>query len=119
MIRGREWLYLILLILGTVLPWRLILQFMAAHGSFDLGAFLAATAVNKAATSVGVDILLAALSFQLWATLECRRLGMRGWWAYALVSFTVALSAGVPLFLFMRARHLRLRAAAVEGPPLT
>jgi hypothetical protein len=95
----------LLAILGLVLPWYFNLQFMAAGGS-PLG-FLRAGFANPAVSSVAVDILIAAGAFLIWMIVESRRLGMRHWWIYIVLTFSVAFALAFPLFLMMRERKLR------------
>ena len=95
----------LLAILGLVLPWTFNLQFMAAGGS-PLG-FLQAGFANPAVSSVTVDILIATGAFLIWMIVESRRLGMRNWWIYIVLTFAVAVAFAFPLFLLMRERRLR------------
>ena len=53
------WIYLILAILGAVLPWRANLEFMAeSSGSFDFQRFVADASATAAARSLGADLNL-------------------------------------------------------------
>jgi hypothetical protein len=95
----------LLTILGLVLPWYFNLQFLTAGGS-PIG-FLRAGFANPAVSSVAVDILIAAGAFLIWMIVESRRLGMRHWWIYVVLTFSVAFAFAFPLFLMMRERKLR------------
>ena len=95
----------LLAILGLVLPWCFNLQFLAAGGS--LLDFLRAGFANAAVSSVTVDILIAAGAFLIWMIVEARRLGMRHWWIYVVLTFSIAFAFAFPLFLLMRERRLQ------------
>ena len=95
-------------LLGAVLPWYFNLRFMEAHpGAFELGAFLAGGFANPAASSLSSDLLIGATAFLVWMVVEARRLGMRHWWIYLVLTNLVAFAFAAPLFLFMRERKLR------------
>jgi hypothetical protein len=103
-----SWLTIVfglLAILGLLLPWYFNLQFMAAGGG--LAGFLRAGLANPAVSSLTFDILIAAGAFLIWMIVESRRLGMRHWWIYIVLTFAVAFAFAFPLFLMMRERKLR------------
>jgi len=103
----RQVLYLVLAVLGFGLTWFYNLQFMLAQGGgFDLSAFIAAGFANPAVASLSSDLLVACLAFLAWLPFEARRLTMRHWWLYLLLTCTVAFAFAFPLFLFMRERRL-------------
>lgn len=105
-------IYLILAIAGLLVPWYYNLQFMqASGGAFDLGEFLAAANVNAAASSLSWDLAIACIAGLCWIFYECKRLGMRYFWVYILLAFTVAYAFAFPLFLFMRQGVLEEKAA--------
>jgi hypothetical protein len=95
----------LLAILGVALPWYFNLQFLAS-GESPL-EFLRAGFANPAVASVTVDILIASTAFLIWMIVESRRLGMRNWWIYIVLTFSLAFAFAFPLFLMMRERKLR------------
>ena len=96
-------LYLLLAIAGVVMTWYYNLQFMQeSGGSFDLTEFMAASSSNAASQSLSWDLAIACLAGLLWIFFESKRLGMRFFWVYIILAFSVAYAFAFPLFLFMR-----------------
>lgn len=102
--------YAVLAVAGALLPWYFNLQLIVGPG-FDLGSFLAGVFANPASSSIGVDILVGATAFCVWMIREARRLGMRHWWVYLVITMLVSFACACPLFLLMRDRRLRESAA--------
>jgi hypothetical protein len=96
-------LYLLLAIAGVVMTWYYNLQFMEeSGGSFDIAEFMAAGASNAASQSLSWDLAIACLAGLLWIFFESKRLGMRFFWIYIILAFSVAYAFAFPLFLFVR-----------------
>ncbi len=96
-------LYLLLAIAGVVITWYYNLQFMQeSGGSFDLAEFMAASSSNAASQSLSWDLAIACLAGLLWIFFESKRLGMRFFWVYIILAFSVAYAFAFPLFLFVR-----------------
>jgi hypothetical protein len=96
-------LYLLLAIAGIVMTWYYNLQFMQeSGGSFDLGEFMAASSSNAASQSLSWDLAIACIAGLLWIFFESKRLGMRFFWVYIILAFSVAYAFAFPLFLFVR-----------------
>lgn len=99
--------YLILALLGAILPWLANLEFIQAHGaSFDLGLFVQLANANPAARSLSRDLAIGATAVVVWIVSEGRRLKMRGLPWVLLSCVTVAFACGAPLFLYLRERRL-------------
>ena len=102
------WIYLILAILGAVLPWRANLEFMAeSSGGFDFQRFVADASATAAARSLEADLLIGATAVSLWISIEGPKQKIKGWWIAIVLSFGVAFACGAPFFLFLRERHLQ------------
>jgi len=72
-----------------------------------LGAhFLNDLRVNPASRSISIDVTWIVASVSLLMVTEARRIGARLPWVYVILSFAIAVSVMVPLFLL--ARELRL-----------
>jgi len=111
----RKSIFLVLALSGLTVPWYFNFQFMHAHGGrFDLMTFLAAGFANPAVSSLSSDLLVACLAFLFWLPFEARRVGMRHWWIYLLLTFSIAFAFALPLFLYMRERHLQQQPALVS-----
>jgi Terpene cyclase DEP1 len=102
----RQIIYGIMAIAGIGLTWYFNIQFMLLQGGFSLTEYTNAINVNPAASSISIDIFLAAFAFVFWSFFESRRLGMRHWWIYIILTFGIAMAFAFPLFLLMRERKM-------------
>ena len=101
-------LYLLLSIVGAVLPWLANLDFIQQHGSgFDLGLFISLANANPAAQSLSRDLLISSSAVSIWIIVEARRLKMRCLLATLGLCFGVAFACGAPFFLYLRERRLQ------------
>lgn len=113
----RQWVYLILAVLGVVVPWYFNLQFVRESGGLSYtGFFQSALAGGPAAVSLTVDITIAYLAFCVWAVVEGRRLGMRHLWFYIAWATLVAFASALPLFFWFRERCLQLEESRGAKP---
>ena len=100
-------IYLMLAIFGLVMTWYYNLQFMAdSGGSFDIAAFVAAGATNAAAKSLSWDLFIACIAGLTWIYFESKRMALKFFWVYIVLSFGVAFAFAFPLFLFVRQGRL-------------
>ena len=110
-------IYLILALLGAVLPWLANLEFIKVHGGgFDLGLFINLASANPAAQSLSRDLLVSSTAVSIWIVVEARRLKMRGLTATLALCFGVAFACGAPFFLFLRERRLQELSLTNRGP---
>ena len=94
--------YLILCVLGTVLPWWQLQQFFFGVGGFDLVAFVGAAAANPVAAGFSIDVALSSIVFCSFLIGDGRRHGMTNLWAYIAANLLVGLSLALPLYLYRR-----------------
>jgi hypothetical protein len=120
MAQRKAWLstiYVCLALIALVTCWRQNLLFMDEAG-VDLATgfviFWPALLANHATTSITVDIFLLGLAVMIWMVLEARKLEIRFVWLYILLSFAIAISVTVPLFLAARERALASRTSEPE-----
>ena len=110
-------IYLLLALLGAVLPWLANLEFIKVHGGgFDLGLFINLANANPAAQSLSRDLLVSSTAVSIWIVVEARRLKMRGLTATLVLCFGVAFACGAPFFLFLRERRLQELSLNHQGP---
>lgn len=96
-------IYLLLAIVGLVMTWYYNLQFIAdSGGGFDVTEFIAAGATNAAAKSLSWDLAIACIAGLTWIYFESKRMGLRFFWVYIILAFSVAFAFAFPLFLFVR-----------------
>jgi hypothetical protein len=81
-----------------------------------LASFVTDAVVNPAATFLTLDAALAALSALVLMVVESRRIAIPRVWLYIALSFVVAISVALPLFLIERQRRIaQTRALAYSG----
>lgn len=104
--RTRQTVFGLAALVGIVVTWYYNIQFMEAYGGFSLIQYVADNYVNAASASISNDILVVVFTFLFWSFYEARRLGMRHWWVYVVLTFAVAIAFAFPLFMLMRERRL-------------
>src|SRR5436853_3401293 len=94
-------LYLVLCVIGTIVPYSQFIPFLREHG-LDFQAFVAQLFANRISAFFGLDVIVS--SVVLWALvrIEGRRMGMKNLWAPLAASLIVGVSLGLPLFLYLR-----------------
>src|SRR4051812_4012381 len=93
--------YLLLALVGLVVPYYFFLSFLSAHGP-DTRAFVQQLFATPIATFFAVDLVIASLVFVAFVRKETTHYAMRHWWLYVLALVTVGLSFALPLFLYAR-----------------
>jgi hypothetical protein len=102
------WLYLAIAIAGVATTWSynlLALQELGAAftpQSFILVGFQGSPLLGSLAS----DFWVGSLASLIWMVSEGRRLHMPRIWLYVVLTFGIAWAFALPLFLFMRERHL-------------
>ncbi len=103
--------YLILCILGTVLPYSQFVPFLVEHG-LNLQLFFEQLFVNRISSFFAMDLIVSSLVLWAFVFWEGSRLGMKNLWIYIASNLLVGVSLGLPLFLLMRQRKLEERSRA-------
>ena len=98
---SRKSVYLILALLGLVVPYWFLFEFLGTNG-FDLALLVQQLFANNISTFFAVDLVISILVFWLYMIAEANKLNMKNWWLYILASLTVGLSFALPLFLYFR-----------------
>ena len=101
----KQWVYFVFMIMGICSTWYFNIQFMSANGT-DIRDFIKAVTLNDAAMSIACDISIIAIAFLFWSYQEAKKLGMKNWWVYPVISMSIAIAFGGPLFLFLREKRL-------------
>jgi Protein of unknown function DUF2834 len=106
---GRQAFFAALTVAGLLATWYFNLQFMReSGGTFGVIDFVRGGYANNAASSLTNDLLIGTLAFFAFSFAEARRLAMRHWWIYPVLTFTVAFACAFPLFLLVRERRLQV-----------
>jgi hypothetical protein len=98
-------IYLVLCVLGVVLPYWQFLPWVAANG-LNMPLFFQQLFANHIGAFFGLDVLVSAVALLVFARSESARLGPRARWLTLLAVLTVGVSLGLPLLLYMRERRL-------------
>lgn len=102
-------IYLLLCVLGFVLPYSQFFTFILEHG-LDIKLFFEQLFTNKISGFFGMDVIVSSLVLWTFVFWEGTRLKMQNLWVYVVCNFLVGVSLGLPLFLFMRERQLEQQA---------
>ena len=92
--------YLILCILGTILPYSQFVPFLVEHG-LNLQLFFEQLFVNRISSFFGMDLIVSSLVLWVFVFWEGSRLGMKNLWIYIASNLLVGVSLGLPLFLLI------------------
>jgi len=98
--------YLVLCILGVVLPYSQFVPWVLAHG-FDARLFVHELFSNRIGGFFGLDVIVSAFVLIPFVLAEGRRLSMTQLWAPVAGTLCVGVSFGFPLFLLMREPYLK------------
>lgn len=101
----RERLYLLLCLLGTILPLAAFLPWLREHG-LNLPLLAVHAFATPIAAFAWLDVLVSAAATIVFVLWEGRRIAMPRPWL-ALLGLGVGVSLALPLFLWMRERHMR------------
>jgi uncharacterized protein DUF2834 len=102
-------IYLVLCIVGAIVPYAVFLPWVARHG-LPPGLLIREIFANRAAGSFAADVILSSVAFWVFVAIEGRRAGIPLPWLPIAANIVVGLSLGLPLFLYMRERRLELAA---------
>lgn len=93
-------LYLVLAIVGAVVPYAFFAQFFAQEG-MALGSFVGALFANGAAGGFAADVLISSAVF--WVYMFSRSDGPSPW-PFVAVNLLIGLSCALPAYLWITSR---------------
>ncbi|RCJ20085.1 hypothetical protein A6S26_05015 [Nostoc sp. ATCC 43529] len=105
-------IYLLLCIVGFVLPYSEFVPFILEDG-LDIKLFFEQLFANKISGFFGMDVIVSSLVLWTFVFIEGTRLKMQNLWIYVVCNLLVGVSLGLPLFLLMRQRQLEQQADIV------
>ena len=94
-------IYLLLCVLGTVLPYSQFVPFLREHG-LDLKLLIAQLFANRISAFFGLDVIVSSVVLWVLVRVEGRRAGVKHLWAPIVALLAVGVSLGLPLFLYLR-----------------
>ena len=92
--------YLLLCLVGTVIPCWQIVPWLLVHG-LNVRLFFDQLFANRIGAFFGADVFISAAVVCVFAGFERKRLGSK-WWLPLVAVFTVGVSAALPLLLYLR-----------------
>lgn len=103
----KKWLYLLLAIVGFILPYYFFMSFLIENG-FDLPLLYGQLFANDISTFFAVDLIITAIVFLVFLYSKfnkcCRRL-----WLFTIATLVVGPSFALPLFLYFREVQIKRR----------
>ena len=103
-----QYLYLILCVLGTLLPCSQLFPFLAQHG-FNVPLLIEQLFANRISGFFGLDVIVSSVVLWIFVLSEGRRQQMKHLWIYLVCNLAVGVSLALPLFLYMRERRIAQR----------
>lgn len=97
--------YLTLSLLGILIPFSLFVPWLAANGP-DLPLFFSELFSTRVGGFFGLDVFVSAAVLFVFIAVEGRRLAAGARWLPVAVTLACGVSAGFPLFLYVRQRAL-------------
>jgi hypothetical protein len=98
---SRKYVYLMLFIVGTIVPYLSFVPWVIDHG-LDISLMVEELFANRIGAFFGLDVIVSSLVLWAFIGFEGQRSAVRHTWAPIVASLLVGVSAGFPLFLFMR-----------------
>ena len=92
-------IYLGLAIIGIVLPYSQFIPFLMEHG-FDIALLLSQITSSRIAAFGWLDVAVSAIVLVLMILDDRERL--RNWWFPLVATFTVGVSCGLPLYMYLK-----------------
>ena len=92
-------LYLLLAILGAVIPYFFFVQFFSAEG-LALGRFVSALFANGAAGGFSADLLISSLVFWLYMHQQRKRNAGPALLPFVALNLLIGLSCALPAYLY-------------------
>jgi hypothetical protein len=93
--------YLLLCVMGAVLPYGELVPWVLRNG-LKMQGFFQLLFANRVSAFFAMDVLVSSLVLWLFVRTEGKRLGVRRLWLPLLGLLTVGVSLGFPLFLYLR-----------------
>ena len=98
-------LYLLLCVLGMILPYWKLLPWVLEHG-LNLSLLCQELFATRIAAFFGLDVVVSAIVLFVFIATEGRRLAIANLWLPFLATLLVGVSLGFPVFLYLRQRQL-------------
>lgn len=97
-----KYFYLIAAIVGTILPLSHVFQWINNNEGFDIIVFYLALTSNHISLFAWLNVLISVLVLIPFIIVEAKRNSIRYYGTAILLSLLAGVSAGLPIFLFLR-----------------
>jgi len=97
-----RYLYLVLALIGLILPYSQFLPWIMEHHAMNIPLFIHDMFANQISAFFAMDVIVSAIVLIVFILDEGRRLGMRTLWLPVIAILLVGVSLGLPLFLYLR-----------------
>jgi hypothetical protein len=108
---NRKSLYIVLCVLGLVLPYSQFVPWVVQNG-LDMPLFVRQLFANRISAFFGLDVLVSAVVLIGFVRSEGSRLRMTRLWLPIVSVLLVGVSLGLPLFLYLRENALEKQSSA-------
>lgn len=110
---SKKTLYLLLAIIGFILPTIFVVIESAETGNYLLYMNPLATIngmfANRISTIFMIDLLFAVVVFFIWSFNESKRFEIRNIWHVWLLTMLLGIAGGLPYFLYLREKKIEDR----------
>ena len=100
-----RWLYLLLAVLGTILPYSQFVPWLAEHG-LNVRLLFTQLFLGHVSAFFGLDAIVSALVLLVFIFSEGSRRKIGMLWLPVAATCLIGVSCGFPLFLYLRERQL-------------
>jgi hypothetical protein len=94
-------LYLVLSVIGLLLPYLQFVPWVAAHG-LNMPLFFSELGANRISLFFGWDVIVSAIALLAFMRIERGRKPVRHAWLPIVGTLLAGVSFGLPLFLYLR-----------------
>jgi hypothetical protein len=96
-----KYVYVVLCILGTALPYYFFAPFVLDHG-LNLSLLVQQVFATPGSSFFAVDVIVSSVALWAFIAFEQRRRPVRLWWLCIIANLAVGVSLALPLFLLLR-----------------
>jgi hypothetical protein len=107
-------LYLLLAVIGFVLPYYFFVSFLIANG-LNLQLFFSQLFANNISSFFAADLIISAIVFWIFLYREAQRCQMGNWWVYIVITLIIGPSFALPLFLYFRESRIEALTSETES----
>ncbi|MBW3698242.1 DUF2834 domain-containing protein [Vibrio sp. T187] len=96
--------YFTLTLLGIFIPYGALLPWLFENG-FDIPALLKAAMANPISIFAWLDVVVAAIALVGFIVADAKENSVPHWWLAIVGTFSVGVSCGLPLYLYLKVSH--------------